>query len=70
MSYVRQFFINFNASCLNTNLHKIKYNFLQLKIKFDIIAITETRTEPNLINDFNINNYDSFHITRGTGRGG
>ena len=70
MSYVRQFFIPFNASCLNTNLHKMKNYILQLKVQFDIIAITETRIEPNIINDFNINNYDSFHITRGTGRGG
>ena len=63
-------FIHFNARILNTNFHKIKYYILELNVKFDIIAITETRIEPSLISDFNIKNYDAFHITRGTRRGG
>jgi len=41
-----------------------------LKVKFNIVAIIETWIEPNLINDFHIQNYDAFHITRGTRRGG
>ena len=63
-------FIHFNARSLKTNFHKIKDYILELNINFDIIAITETWIEPNLISDFNINNYDAFHITRGTRRGG
>jgi len=63
-------FIHFNARSLKTNFHKIKGYILELNINFDIIAITETWIEPNLISDFNINNYDAFHITRGTRRGG
>ena len=66
-------FIHFNARRVKTNFHKIKdYNFfiLELNVNFDIIAITETWIEPNLINDFSINNYGAFHITRGTRRGG
>ena len=38
--------IPFNARSLNTNFHKIKDYILQLKVKFDIIAITETCIEP------------------------
>ena len=53
------------------NFHKIKDYILELNVNFYMIAITETRIEPNLISDFNsINNYDAFHITRGTRRGG
>jgi len=63
-------FIHFNARSLKTNFHKIKDYILELNINFDIIAITETWIEPNLTSDFNINNYDAFHITRGTRRGG
>ena len=62
-------FIHFNARSLKTNFHKIKDYILELKVKFDIIAIAETWIEPSLINDFNIKNYDAFHITRGTRRG-
>ena len=63
-------FIHFNARCLKTNFHKILDYILELTVTFDIIAITETWIEPNLIGDFSINNHDAFHITRGTGRGG
>ena len=49
---------------------KIKDYILELNVKFDIIAITETWIEPSLISDFCIQNYDAFHITRGTRRGG
>ena len=63
-------FIHFNARSLKTNFHKIKDYILELNINFDIIAITETWIEPNLISDISINNYDAFHITRGTRRGG
>ena len=63
-------FTHFNARSLKTNFHKIKDYILELNVKFDIIAITETWIETSLINDFNLNNYDAFHITRGTRRGG
>ena len=63
-------FIPFNAGSLNVNIHKIKELILQLKVKFDIIAITKTWIEPNVINDFNINNYEAFLIKKGTRRGG
>ena len=52
-----------NARSLKTIFHKIKDNILELNVKFDIIAITETWIKPGLINDFNIKNYDAFHIT-------
>ena len=42
-------FIHFNARSLKTNFHKIKDYILELNINFDIIAITETWIEPNLI---------------------
>ena len=59
-----------NARRLKTNFHKIKDYILELNVNFDIIAITETWIEPNLISGICINNYDAFHITRGTRRGG
>ena len=63
-------FIHFNGRSLKANFHKSKDYILELNVKFDIIAITETWIEPNLISDFSINNYDAFHITRGTWRWG
>ena len=63
-------FIHFNARSLKTNFQKIKDYMLELYVKFDIIAISETWIETDLIDDFNINNYDAYHITRGIQRGG
>ena len=63
-------FIHFNARSLKTNFHKSKDYILELNVNFDIIAVTETWIEPNLISDFSVNNYDAFHITRGNRRGG
>ena len=42
----------------------------ELDLQFDIIAISETSAELDLINDYNINNYNGYHITRGYPRGG
>ena len=39
-------------------------------MQFDIIAISETWTDPDLIDDFNINNHDAYQVTRGIRRGG
>ena len=63
-------FIHFNARSLKTNFQKIKERILELYVKFDIITISETWIETDLIDDFNINNYDAYHITRGIRRGG
>ena len=63
-------FIHFNARSLKTNFQKIKHYILELNLQFDIIAISETWTVPDLIDDFNINSYDAYHVTRGIRRGG
>ena len=63
-------FIHFNARSLKTNFQKIKHYILELNLQFDIIAISETWTDPDLIDDFNINSYDAYHVTRGIRRGG
>ena len=63
-------FIHFIARNRKTNVHDIKKYILELEVKFYIIAIRETWIVPHLTNDFNMNNYDAFHITRGTRRGG
>ena len=63
-------FIHINARSLKTNFQKIKHYILELNLQFDIIAISETWTDPDLIDDFNINSYDAYHVTRGIRRGG
>ena len=39
-------------------------------MQFVIIATSETRAELDLINNYNINNYNGYHITSGVRRGG
>ena len=63
-------FIHFNARCLIANLKKIRDFLAELDLQFDFIAISETCAELDLISDYNINNYNGYHITRGDRRGG
>ena len=63
-------FIHFNARSLNTNFQKIKDSINDLKLSFDIIAISETWAETDTIDGFTLNGYEAFHIVRGQRKGG
>ena len=63
-------FIHFNARSLNKNFHKIKDSIDDLKLSFDIIAISETWAETDTIDGFTLNGYEAFHIVRGQRKGG
>ena len=63
-------FIHFNARSLNRNFHKIKDSIDDLKLSFDIIAISETWAETDTIDGFTLNGYEAFHIVRGQRKGG
>ena len=54
----------------NLTYKRLNTIILDLKLQFDIIAISETWTDPDLIDDFNINNHDAYQVTRGIRRGG
>ena len=62
--------IHFNARSLKANFKKITDYLAELDLQFDIIAISETWAELDLISDYNINNYSGYHITRCDRRGG
>ena len=53
-----------NACSLNKNFDDLQHLFRFTKIKFDIIAISETRItrQASLLNNLNLNNY-SFEFT-------
>ena len=55
---------------LNKNFHKIKDSIDDLKLSFDIIAISETWAETYTIYGFTLNGYEAFHIVRGQRKGG
>ena len=63
-------FIHFNARSLNKNFQKIKDLIEDLKLSFDIIAISETWAETDTIDGFTLNGYEAFHIVRGQRKGG
>ena len=63
-------FIHFNARSLNKNIQKIKDTIDDLKLSFDIIAISETWAEADTIDGFTISGYEAFHIVRGQRKGG
>ena len=63
-------FIHFNARSLNKNFQKIKDSIEDLKLSFDIIAISETWAETDTIDGFTLNGYEAFHIVRGQRKGG
>ena len=63
-------FIHFNARSLNKNFQKIKDSIDDLKLSFDIIAISETWAETDTIDGFTLNGYEAFHIVRGQRKGG
>ena len=63
-------FIHFNARSLNKNFQKIKDSIEDLKLSFDIIAISETWAERDTIDGFTLNGYEAFHIVRGQIKGG
>ena len=63
-------FIHFNARSLKANFKTIRDCLGELDLQFDIIAISKTWAELDLINYYNITNYNGYHITRGDRRGG
>ena len=63
-------FIHFNARSLNKNFQKIKDSIDDLKLSFDIIAISETWAETDTIDGFTLDGYEAFHIVRGQRKGG
>ena len=56
--------IHFNVRSLNKNFQKIKECLDDLKLSFDIIAISETLIEPNTTEDILLNGYEVYHIAR------
>ena len=64
------YFIHFNARSLNKNFQKIKDSIEDLKLSFDIIAISETWAETDTSDGFTLNGYEAFHIVRGQRKGG
>ena len=54
-----------NARSLNKNFQKIKDSIDDLKLYFDIIAISETWAETDTVDGFTLNGYEAFHIVRG-----
>ena len=62
--------IHFNARSLDKNIQKIKDTIDDLKLSFDIIAISETWAEADTIDGFTISGYEAFHIVRGQRKGG
>ena len=63
--------IHFNARSLNANFQTLDRYLTQLKISFDVIAITETwfceNTVPSV---FNIKDYDLYYVSRNGSKGG
>ena len=63
-------FIHVNARSLINNIQKIKDTIDDLKLSFDIKAISETWAEADTIDGFTISGYEAFHIVRGQRKGG
>ena len=63
-------FIHFNARSLKANLQKINDYLQELHLKFDIIAVSETWAELDVIDDLNLTDYSAKHVTRETRKGG
>ena len=62
---------HFNIRSLNANFKTLDIYLSQLKVKFDIIAISETWFTPNTVTDvFNIAGYKLEYISRNKGKGG
>ena len=62
-------FIHFNARSLNKNFQTNKDSIDDLKLSFDILAISETWAETYTIDGFTLNGYEAFHIVRGQRKG-
>ena len=62
--------IHFNARSLSKNFQKIKEYLDDLKLSFDIIAISETWAEPNTTEDILLKGYEYFHVARANRKGG
>ena len=63
-------FIYFNARSLKANLQKINDYLQELHLKFDIIDVSETWAELDVIDDLNLTDYSAYHVTRETCKGG
>ena len=63
-------FIHFNARSLKANLQKINDYLQEFHLKFDIIAVSETWAELDVIDDLNLTDYSAYHVTRETRKGG
>ena len=62
---------HFNIRSLNANFKNLDMYLSQLKVKFDIIALSETWFTPNTVTDaFNIAGYNLEYISRINGKGG
>ena len=51
--------IHFNARSLKANLQKINDYLQELHLKFDIIAVSETWAELDVIDDLNLTDYSA-----------
>ena len=62
--------IHFNARNLSKNFQKIKEYLDDLKLSFDIVAISETWAEPNTTEDILLNGCEVVHVARANRKGG
>ena len=62
--------IHFNARSLKANLWKINDYLQELHLKYDIIAVSATWAELDVIDDLNLIDYSAYHVTRETRKGG
>ena len=56
-------FIHFNARILKANIPKINGYLQELHLKFDIIAVSKTWAELDVIDDLNLIDYSVYHVT-------
>lgn len=62
--------IHFNSRSLHANFQYIKDYLIQLNVNFDVIAISETWLTNNVIQDFQLENYQMYSMNRTNKKGG
>ena len=62
--------VHFNARSLNANFEQIKLFLEVLNYKFDVIAFSETWLDSNCIDDYCLDNYNAWGVSRNKRGGG
>ena len=63
-------FINFNARSLSSNFKFISNFLTELNTKFDLITISETLSNIQTVDDYDLKGYDVYHKVRNNRKGG